>query len=98
MALGKSDRHFEKRQILAPTHTRPQSSLANDWAQDHRSPAGYSWAWLLETPASLSGTHSRESKASRPEDQAGKKTHELEGLKPTLTSLSLGVLLPKVTW
>lgn len=98
MALGQSDRHFEKRQILAPTHTRPQSSLASEWAQDHRYPAGYSRAWLPETPASLSGTHSREGKASRPEDQAGRKTHALEGLKPTLTSLSLEFLLAKVTW
>lgn len=41
---------LKKRQMLAPTHTRLQSSLARDWAQDRGYPAGYSRAWLLEIP------------------------------------------------
>lgn len=41
---------LKKRQMLAPTHTRLQSSLARDWAQDRGYPAGYSRVWLLEIP------------------------------------------------
>ena len=74
---------LKKRQILAPTHTRLQSSLARD-GPGPRVPSRVQPGVAAGDPASLSRMHPRESRAGHPEDQAGKKTHELAGLKPTL--------------